>query len=70
MNSGNIKISYRHRLLFNLLDKINLKRKDKYVALSDPSIYHPPKPTPSYTPLDRQKSPTLAWDADKKVKQK
>ena len=29
-----------HRLLFNLADKINLKRSDKYVALSNLSIYY------------------------------
>ena len=34
MNSENIKIS------LNLSDKINLKRSDKYVALSNLSIYY------------------------------
>ena len=29
MNSGNSKISDPHRLLFNLSDKINLKKNDK-----------------------------------------
>ena len=33
MNSGNSKTSDPHRLLLNLSDKINLKRKDKYSAL-------------------------------------
>ena len=32
MNSGNSKTSDPHRILLNLLDKINLKGKDKYVA--------------------------------------
>ena len=40
MNSGNNKTSDLHRLLFNLSDKINLKRSDKYVALSNLSIYY------------------------------
>ena len=40
MNSRNSKTSDPHRLLFNLSDKINLKRKDKYVALSNVSIYY------------------------------
>ena len=31
-NSENCKTSDPHRLLLNLLDKINLKRSDKYVA--------------------------------------
>ena len=39
MNSGNSKTSDPHRLLLNLLDKINLKRSDKYVALSNLRIY-------------------------------
>ena len=39
MNSENSKISDPHRLLFNLTRKIKLKRSDKYVALSNLSIY-------------------------------
>ena len=38
MNSENGKTSDPHRLLLNLPDKINLKRSDKYVALSNLSI--------------------------------
>ena len=40
MNSKYSKTSDPQRLLFNLIDKINLKRGDKYVALSNPSIYY------------------------------
>ena len=40
MDSENSKTSDPHRLLVNLSDKINLKRSDKYVALSNPSIYY------------------------------
>ena len=40
MNSGNNKTSNLHRLLLNLSDKINLKRSDKYVALSNLIIYY------------------------------
>ena len=40
MNSENSKTSDPHRLLLNLSDKINLKRKDKYVFLSNLSIYY------------------------------
>ena len=40
LNSENRKTSDRHRLLLNLSDKINLKRSDKYVALSNLSIYY------------------------------
>ena len=40
MNSEKSKTSYPHRLLLNLSDKINLKRSDKYVALSNRSTYY------------------------------
>ena len=40
MNSENSKTSAPHRLLINLTDKIDLRRKDKYVALSNLSIYY------------------------------
>ena len=39
-NSEICKISDSHRLLINISDKINLKHSDKYVALSNPSIYY------------------------------
>ena len=38
VNSENSKTSDCHRLLLNLLDKINLKSQDKYVALSNLSV--------------------------------
>ena len=40
MNSENSKTSDSHRLLLNLTDKIDLRRKDKYIALSNLSIYY------------------------------
>ena len=40
MNSENRKASDPYRLLLNLSDKLNLKRSDKYVALSTLSIYY------------------------------
>ena len=40
MNSKIGKTSDPHRLLLNPADKINLKRSDKYVALSNLSIYY------------------------------
>ena len=39
MNSKNSRTSDSHRLLINLTDQIKLKRSDKYVALSNLSIY-------------------------------
>ena len=38
MNSENNKASDRYRLVLNLVDKADLKRNDKYVALSTVSI--------------------------------
>ena len=40
MNSENSKISYSHRLILKLADKINLKLSDRFVALSNLSIYY------------------------------
>ena len=43
INSENSKISDPRRILINLSDKTNLKRSDKYVALSNLSIYYTQK---------------------------
>ena len=40
MNSKNSKTSDPHKLLLNLTDKINSERSDKYVALSNSSMYY------------------------------
>ena len=40
MSSENSKTTHSHRLLLNLTNKLNLKRGDKYVALSYLSIYY------------------------------
>ena len=42
-NSGNSKTSDPHRLVFNLADKINLKKSHKLFALSNLSINYTPK---------------------------
>ena len=39
-NSENSKTSRLHRLLLNLTDKVSSKRSDKYIALSNLSIYY------------------------------
>ena len=49
MNSENSKTFDLHRLLLNLLDKINLKRSDKYIALSNLSICYTWKNIKSHT---------------------
>ena len=38
MNSENRELSGLRRLLLNLTDKIDLRRRDKYIALSNLSI--------------------------------
>ena len=40
INSRKSEISDPHRILLNLADRINLKRNNKYVALSNLSIYY------------------------------
>ena len=40
MNSKNSETFDHHRVLLNVTDEINLKSSDKYVALSDLSIYY------------------------------
>ena len=39
-NSKNSKTSDLHRLLLNLIDKTHLRSKDKYIAVSNLSIYY------------------------------
>ena len=39
MNSKNNKTYHLLRLLLNLTDKIDVRRKDRYIALSNLSIY-------------------------------
>ena len=40
MNFKNSKLSDLYRLLLNLTDKIDLRRKYNYIALSNVSIYY------------------------------
>ena len=40
MNSKNSKTPDPHSLLLNLTDKINLKRTDKYINMSNLSIHY------------------------------
>ena len=43
MNSENSKTSDLHRLLLNLSDRAKLKTSDKYIALSNLSIWYTQK---------------------------
>ena len=40
MNTKNSKTSDPHRFLLTLTDKIDLRRKDDYIALPNGSIYY------------------------------
>ena len=62
MNSGNSKTSHPHRLSLNLKDKTNLKRKDKYIALSNLSIYYTSKNTKKSYKNDKFRTSAPTWN--------
>ena len=62
MNSKNSKTSDPHRLILNLSDKINLKRSDKYVALSSFSIYYTRKNIKKSYEKGKFKRSTPTWN--------
>ena len=64
MNSENSKTSDPHRLLLNLTDKINLKRSDKYVALSNLSIYYTWKNIKNSCENNKFKISALTWNEE------
>ena len=64
MNSENSKTSTPHRLLLNLSDKINLKRGDKYVALSNLSIYYTWKNIKTLYKNDKFKASAPTWNSE------
>ena len=64
MNSENSKTSDPHRLLLNLTDKINLKRSDKYVALSNLSIYYTWKNIKNSYENNKFKISALTWNEE------
>ena len=64
MNSKNSKISDPHRLLLNLIDKIDLRRKDKYIALSNLSIYYTWKNTKKMYKNNEFKLSAPTWNKE------
>ena len=64
MNSENSKTSDPLRLLLNLPDKINLKRSDKYVALSNLSIHYTWKNITKSCKNDKFKISALTWNEE------
>ena len=61
MNSKNIKASESHIVLLNLEDKINLKKKDQYVALLNPSMYYTWKNIENSNENNRFKLSSATW---------
>ena len=64
MNSLNCKISDPHRIWLNLSDKINLKRRYKYVALSNLSIDYTWKNIKKTYRNNKSKTSALPWNED------
>ena len=64
MNSKNSKISEAYRLLLNLTDKINIKRSDKYDALSNLVIYHTWKNFKKSYKNNKFKISSSAWNEE------
>ena len=64
MNSKKSKTSHPHRLLINLTDKIDLRRKDKYIALSNLSIYYTWKNIKKSHKNNKFKMSAPTWNED------
>ena len=64
MNSENSKTSDPHRLLLNLGDKTNLKRSDKYIALSNLRIYYTWKDTKKSYKNNKFKISSPRWNQE------
>ena len=64
MNSENSKTSKPHVLILNLTDKIDLKRGEKSIALSNFSIYYDWKNTKISYNNNKFKKSTPIWNDD------
>ena len=64
INSENSKISDPHRLLLNLSDKIDLKRSDKNVFLSNLGIYYTWKYIKKSYKNNKFKISALTWNEE------
>ena len=62
MNSKNSKTSNLYRLLLNLINKTNLRRKDKYIVLSNLSIFYTWKNIKQSFKRSRFKISTPTWN--------
>ena len=64
MNSENSKTSDHHRLSLNLIDKIDLRQKHKYIALSNLSIYYTWKKIKQSYKNNKFKISSLIWNEE------
>ena len=64
MNSENSKTSDHHRLSLNLTDKIDLRQKHKYIALSNLSIYYTWKKIKQPYKNNKFKISSLTWNEE------
>ena len=64
MNFKIIKTSDPYRLLFNLLEKVNLKRSNKYIALLNLSIYYTWKKIKKSAKNNKFKITSLTWNEE------
>ena len=64
MNSKNSETSDPHRLLLNPTDKIDLRRKDKYIALSNLSICYTLKNSKKSYKNNKFKTSTPTWNEE------
>ena len=64
MNSENSKTCDPDRLLRNLTDKIDLRRKDKYIALSNLSFYYTWKNTKKFYKDNKFKLSAPTWNEE------
>ena len=62
MNSENSKTSEPYRLLLNLSDKMELKKSEKYIALSNLSIYYIWKNAKESYNNNKFKIPASTWN--------
>ena len=67
MNFKKSRISDPHKLLLDFSDKIDLKRSDKYVSLSNRSIYNTWKNIKQSHKNNRFKKSALPWNEDSEL---
>lgn len=64
INSENIKTSDPHKVMLNFAMKINLRRSDNYVALSNVSIQYTWKNIKKSYQSNKFKLPGTTWDKE------